>query len=46
MGHMEALCLSSDVAVALDPDRFARILVSARPNEMALLDLLEAPGLG
>ena len=32
MGHMEVL-LSSDVAVALDPDRFARILVSAGPTK-------------
>jgi uroporphyrinogen-III synthase len=44
LGRLQALCLSPDVALALDPTRLARVLIATRPDEPALLDLLEAPG--
>jgi uroporphyrinogen-III synthase len=44
LGGVQALCLSANVAVAIDAERFGRVLVATRPDEMALLDLLEAPG--
>jgi uroporphyrinogen-III synthase len=40
----DALCLSANVAKGLDASRFARVLIATRPEEAALLDLLEAPG--
>lgn len=44
LGGCDALCLSANVAAAVDPARLARVLVATQPDEKALLDLLEAPG--
>ena len=46
LGPVDALCLSQNVALSLDPDHFARVLVATRPDQGALLDLLEAPAPG
>ena len=46
LSRVTALCLSSNVAAALEVDRFAGILIAKRPDQAALLDLLEAPAVG
>lgn len=43
---IQALCMSANVAAALDPAGFARVRIATRPDEQALLDLLEAPAPG
>ncbi|WP_051329171.1 uroporphyrinogen-III synthase [Geminicoccus roseus] len=43
---IQALCLSRNVAEALDPGRFACVRIATRPDERALLDLLDAPAPG
>ncbi|HWL71968.1 MAG TPA: uroporphyrinogen-III synthase [Geminicoccus sp.] len=43
LSRTEALCLSANVAAALPAGRLRRVRVATRPEEAALLDLLEAP---
>jgi uroporphyrinogen-III synthase len=43
LSRTDALCLSANVAAALPAERLRRVRVATRPEEAALLDLLEAP---
>lgn len=44
LGHVDALCLSEAVAEACRPLTWRRVLVARRPDQTALLELLEGPG--